>query len=122
MTEPHSSVESISTSTPPKNTKAQHAIACWALSFMPKAGLEPACLAAPPPQDGVSANSTTSAKGKRKLTSCSSVQQAAWRDSPSPELPGLMRERLRAWNRHPSGSPISSSRGRPQSSGPATSP
>ena len=28
---------------------------------MPKAGLEPACLAAPPPQDGVSANSTTSA-------------------------------------------------------------
>src|SRR5205809_7998908 len=29
---------------------------------MPKAGLEPACLAAPPPQDGVSANSTTSAK------------------------------------------------------------
>ena len=30
-------------------------------SSMPKAGLEPACLAAPPPQDGVSANSTTSA-------------------------------------------------------------
>src|SRR5437879_3764535 len=29
---------------------------------MPKAGLEPARLAAPPPQDGVSANSTTSAK------------------------------------------------------------
>src|SRR5262249_4360293 len=29
---------------------------------MPKAGLEPACLAAPPPQDGVSANSTTSAR------------------------------------------------------------
>ena len=28
---------------------------------MPKAGLEPARLAAPPPQDGVSANSTTSA-------------------------------------------------------------
>ena len=26
-----------------------------------KAGLEPACLSAPPPQDGVSANSTTSA-------------------------------------------------------------
>src|SRR5687768_2862299 len=31
---------------------------------MPKAGLEPACLAAPPPQDGVSANSTTSAVRK----------------------------------------------------------
>lgn len=30
-------------------------------SIMPKAGLEPARLAAPPPQDGVSANSTTSA-------------------------------------------------------------
>src|SRR5688500_5400240 len=29
---------------------------------MPKAGLEPARLAAPPPQDGVSANSTTSAR------------------------------------------------------------
>ena len=28
---------------------------------MPKAGFEPAHLAAPPPQDGVSANSTTSA-------------------------------------------------------------
>src|SRR5512146_2100310 len=27
-----------------------------------KAGLEPACLSAPPPQDGVSANSTTSAR------------------------------------------------------------
>ena len=27
-----------------------------------KAGLEPACLSAPPPQDGVSANSTTSAE------------------------------------------------------------
>jgi hypothetical protein len=26
-----------------------------------KGGLEPPCLAAPPPQDGVSANSTTSA-------------------------------------------------------------
>src|SRR5262245_26024991 len=33
-----------------------------AVTFMPKAGLEPACLAAPPPQDGVSANSTTSAR------------------------------------------------------------
>ena len=32
---------------------------------MPKAGLEPARLAAPPPQDGVSANSTTSAKCSR---------------------------------------------------------
>src|SRR5437016_7678442 len=32
-----------------------------AINIMPKAGLEPACLAAPPPQDGVSANSTTSA-------------------------------------------------------------
>jgi hypothetical protein len=31
---------------------------------MPKAGLEPARLAAPPPQDGVSANSTTSARSK----------------------------------------------------------
>ncbi len=31
-------------------------------TIMPKAGLEPARLAAPPPQDGVSANSTTSAK------------------------------------------------------------
>src|SRR6188768_1478804 len=30
-------------------------------NLVPKAGLEPACLAAPPPQDGVSANSTTSA-------------------------------------------------------------
>ena len=29
-----------------------------------KAGLEPACLSAPPPQDGVSANSTTSARYK----------------------------------------------------------
>jgi hypothetical protein len=29
-----------------------------------KAGLEPACLSAPPPQDGVSANSTTSAGDK----------------------------------------------------------
>jgi hypothetical protein len=34
------------------------------LTRMPKAGLEPACLAAPPPQDGVSANSTTSADQK----------------------------------------------------------
>ena len=34
---------------------------------MPKAGLEPACLAAPPPQDGVSANSTTSAVRKTYL-------------------------------------------------------
>ena len=34
---------------------------------MPKAGLEPACLAAPPPQDGVSANSTTSADQKTYL-------------------------------------------------------
>ena len=33
-----------------------------AINSVPKAGLEPACLAAPPPQDGVSANSTTSAK------------------------------------------------------------
>ena len=32
-----------------------------ALTIMPKAGFEPAHLAAPPPQDGVSANSTTSA-------------------------------------------------------------
>ena len=31
-------------------------------TFMPKAGFEPARLAAPPPQDGVSANSTTSAR------------------------------------------------------------
>src|SRR5438093_13659151 len=31
------------------------------LKAMPKAGFEPAHLAAPPPQDGVSANSTTSA-------------------------------------------------------------
>ena len=30
-------------------------------NLVPKAGLEPARLAAPPPQDGVSANSTTSA-------------------------------------------------------------
>ena len=29
-----------------------------------KAGLEPACLSAPPPQDGVSANSTTSAQAR----------------------------------------------------------
>jgi hypothetical protein len=36
---------------------------------MPKAGLEPARLAAPPPQDGVSANSTTSARLIRSLTS-----------------------------------------------------
>ena len=36
---------------------------------MPKAGLEPACLAAPPPQDGVSANSTTSARCVLTLTS-----------------------------------------------------
>ena len=33
---------------------------------MPKAGLEPARLAAPPPQDGVSANSTTSARFKTR--------------------------------------------------------
>src|SRR2546428_135208 len=32
------------------------------INLVPKAGLEPARLAAPPPQDGVSANSTTSAK------------------------------------------------------------
>src|SRR5438876_6950931 len=31
-------------------------------NLVPKAGPEPARLAAPPPQDGVSANSTTSAK------------------------------------------------------------
>src|SRR5262245_39060410 len=34
---------------------------------MPKAGLEPARLAAPPPQDGVSANSTTSARSNSVL-------------------------------------------------------
>src|SRR3989441_12815772 len=34
------------------------------LIAMPKAGLEPARLAAPPPQDGVSANSTTSARSR----------------------------------------------------------
>src|SRR2546430_15042754 len=37
---------------------------------MPKAGLEPARLAAPPPQDGVSANSTTSAKCLLLLRRC----------------------------------------------------
>ncbi len=31
--------------------------------MVPKAGLEPARLAPPPPQDGVSTNSTTSATG-----------------------------------------------------------
>ena len=33
-------------------------------NFMPKAGFEPARLAAPPPQDGVSASSTTSARSR----------------------------------------------------------
>jgi hypothetical protein len=33
------------------------------LELVRKAGLEPAWLAPPPPQDGVSANSTTSAEG-----------------------------------------------------------
>src|SRR5262249_40764281 len=40
--------------------RVMHLARNWRI--MPKAGLEPACLAAPPPQDGVSANSTTSAK------------------------------------------------------------
>ena len=38
-------------------------------STMPKAGFEPARLAAPPPQDGVSASSTTSARLILPLTS-----------------------------------------------------
>src|SRR6185437_12300786 len=44
-----------------------------------KAGLEPACLSAPPPQDGVSANSTTSARSKLCCYS---------------GLPGMLREGL----------------------------
>src|SRR5262245_938922 len=40
---------------------------------MPKAGLEPARLAAPPPQDGVSANSTTSARLKSAISFPASV-------------------------------------------------
>ena len=35
------------------------------MAMVRKAGLEPACLSAPPPQDGVSANSTTSALESR---------------------------------------------------------
>src|SRR5207247_9987332 len=43
---------------------------CVSQRIMPKAGLEPARLAAPPPQDGVSANSTTSAKCLLLLRRC----------------------------------------------------
>src|SRR5215469_18134627 len=37
----------------------------WGGTMVRKAGLEPACLSAPPPQDGVSANSTSSAQSKQ---------------------------------------------------------
>ena len=42
-----------------RNTRVLRVALVW--RSMPKAGFEPARLAAPPPQDGVSANSTTSA-------------------------------------------------------------
>ncbi len=65
---------------------------------MRKAGLEPAWLAPPPPQDGVSANSTTSAFGKGSYGHmCGNISSRplgndkysrAWREErPAPPLP-----------------------------------
>src|ERR1700689_5539986 len=39
-------------------------------SMVRKGGLEPPCLSAPPPQDGVSANFTTSAQNRFTLVVC----------------------------------------------------
>ena len=59
---------------------------------MPKAGLEPARLAAPPPQDGVSANSTTSAFiGIRIRSSVSAISLGATVSAQPAEEPGPAR-------------------------------
>ena len=60
-----------------------------------KGGLEPPCLSAPPPQDGVSANSTTSAKTRLYLTQTRGT-------GVSPVLSEPREERFRQFRIHPS--------------------
>src|SRR5262245_7481219 len=58
---------------------------------MPKAGLEPARLATPPPQDGVSANSTTSAFVN--ATTSSFLSAVPSREQREPVFPALSADR-----------------------------
>ena len=49
----------------------------WQSNLVRKGGLEPPCLSAPPPQDGVSANFTTSALGETTVSQKYSKEQGS---------------------------------------------